>query len=196
MLPAFFLFHAWTLHGDRGNLSEFVVKRGIDRAGGLGYVLPLVLPRERKGRVFVMIKSFTAKQEEVTRKWHVVDATDKPAGRLSVGIVNVLRGKDKPTFTPHVDTGDFVVVINAGKVKLTGDKEDKKIYKHYTGYPSGLKKTTARKMREKHPNHIILHAVKGMLPKNRLSRQVFKRLKVYAGPEHPHAAQNPRPLEI
>ena len=143
-----------------------------------------------------MSKSFVAKEAEITRQWHLVDATDKPAGRLAVKIANILRGKDKPTFTPHVDTGDFIIVINAEKVKLTGSKDDKKIYKHYTGYPSGLREYTAKAVRKKNPTRIIVQAVEGMLPKNRLSRQLIKRLKVYAGTEHPHVAQNPQPLEL
>jgi len=142
------------------------------------------------------MKTFVAKKEEVSRNWYVVDATDKPAGRLAVAIANVLRGKTKPTYTPNVDTGDFVVVVNADKVKLTGNKEDKKIYQDYSGYTSGLKEVTARTIREKNPTRIISQAVRGMLPKNRLSRMTFKRLKVYASAEHPHEAQNPQTLEV
>ncbi|NCC51088.1 MAG: 50S ribosomal protein L13 [Spartobacteria bacterium] len=142
------------------------------------------------------MKTFVAKKEEVTRNWYVVDATDKPTGRLAVAISNVLRGKTKPTYTPNVDTGDFVVVINADKVKLTGNKEDKKIYQDFSGYPDGLKEMTARTVRAKDPTRIITQAVRGMLPKNRLSRCTFKRLKVYAGADHPHDAQNPQALEL
>ena len=142
------------------------------------------------------MKTFVAKKEEVSRNWYVVDATDKPAGRLAVAIADVLRGKTKPTYTPNVDTGDFVVVLNADKVKLTGNKEDKKIYQDYSGYTSGLKEMTARRIREKNPTRIISQAVRGMLPKNRLSRCVFKRLKVYASAEHPHEAQNPQTMEL
>lgn len=126
----------------------------------------------------------------------MVDATDKPAGRLAVSIANILRGKNKPTFTPHLDTGDFVVVINAEKVKLSGTKNAKKIYKHYTGYPGGLKEYKADFVRETNPTRIISQAVRGMLPHNRLGRQVFTKLKVYAGAEHPHAAQQPVALEL
>lgn len=143
-----------------------------------------------------MIKSFVAKEQEVERKWYVVDATDKPAGRLAVDIVEVLRGKNKPTYTPHVDTGDFVVVVNAEKVKLSGTKETKKIYKDYTGFPSGLKERPASMIRKQDPKRIIEQAVKGMMPKNKLARQTIKRLKVYVGPGHPHEAQNPEPLEL
>lgn len=143
-----------------------------------------------------MTKSYVARAEDVQRKWYVVDASGHPVGRLAVRIADTLRGKNKPTFTPHVDTGDFVVVINADKVKLTGGKEEKKEYKWYTGYPSGLKSMTAAEMRAKHPERIIMHAVEGMMPKNRLSRGTIKRLKVYAGSDHPHEAQQPEPLEV
>lgn len=146
-----------------------------------------------KGNV---MKSFAAKKEEIERKWYLVDATNQPAGRLAVKIAEVLRGKGKPTFTPNVDMGDFVVVVNADKVKLTGTKEEKKIYKHYTGYPSGLKEFPAKTIRAKNPTRIVMQAVRGMLPKNRLSRGLFRRLKVYAGSEHPHTSQNPQPIEL
>jgi len=126
----------------------------------------------------------------------VVDATDKPAGRLAVLIADTLRGRNRPTYTPHVDTGAFVVVVNAEKIKLTGNKEEKKIYQDYTGFNSGLKETTAKEMRARNPERIIEQAVKGMLPTNRQSRQTLKRLKVYAGASHPHAAQQTQPLEL
>ncbi len=142
------------------------------------------------------MKTTLPKVAEIKRNWYVVDATDKPAGRLAVGIANVLRGKTKPTFTPHLDVGDFVIVINADKVKLTGGKNEKKIYKHYTGYPSGLKQYTAGHIRAKNPTRIVSQAVRGMLPHNRLGRQIFHKLKVYAGNEHPHAAQQPTVLEL
>jgi large subunit ribosomal protein L13 len=142
------------------------------------------------------MKSFIAKKEEVTREWFVVDAADKPTGRLAVFIADILRGRDKPTYTPHVDTGAFVVVINAEKVKLTGKKEENKIYQDYSGYPSGLKERTAATIRTKHPERIITQAVEGMLPKNRLSRQTMTRLKVFVGPDHPHAAQQVKTLEF
>jgi large subunit ribosomal protein L13 len=130
------------------------------------------------------------------RAWLLVDADEKPLGRLSTRIADVLRGKNKPTFAPHVDTGDFVVVVNAEKVKLTGRKNDQKTYKRYSGYRGGLKETKASVMRETHPERMIELAVKGMLPKNNLSRTVIKRLKVYAGDKHPHAAQNPQSVEL
>jgi large subunit ribosomal protein L13 len=130
------------------------------------------------------------------RAWMLVDAENKPVGRLAVKIAGILRGKTKPTFAPHVDTGDFVVVVNADKVKLTGRKEREKIYQRYTGFRSGLKRVNAAALRQKHPDQIIKLAVKGMLPKNHLSRQLFRRLKVYAGSDHPHAAQNPVKVDL
>ena len=130
------------------------------------------------------------------RAWFLVDAKDKPLGRLAVKTANILRGKNKATFTPHMDTGDFVVVINADKVKLTGRKEQQKTYKRYSGFRGGLKETKASVVRERHPERLIELAVKGMLPKNNLSRKLFTRLKVYAGEQHPHTAQNPRKVEL
>jgi len=140
------------------------------------------------------MKTTIMKPADVKREWHLVDATDKPVGRLAVKIAKLLRGKDKPIFTPHVDMGDFVVVLNAAKVKLTGAKESQKLYKSYSLYPGGLKTKTAAMVRATNPGFLIEHAVRDMLPKNRLSRTLFKRLHVYAGAEHPHAAQQPRPL--
>ena len=135
--------------------------------------------------------TYSAKPGEITKKWHVVDATDFELGRLATRIAEVLRGKHKPQFTPHVDTGDFVIVVNASQVKLTGKKLDQEFYNHYSGFPGGLKQTSARLVRQNDPERMIREAVKGMLPKNRLSRQVIKKLKVYGGGEHPHKAQNP-----
>ena len=140
------------------------------------------------------MKTFVANENDVQRDWFVVDAAGKSTGRLAVAIADVLRGRDKPTYTPHVDTGAFVVVVNAEKIKLSGNKEDNKIYQDYSGYPSGLKQRTAATIREKNPKRIITQAVTGMLPKNRLSRKTMTRLKVYVGPDHPHAAQNVKPL--
>ena len=142
------------------------------------------------------MKSTVAKNPGKDREWLVVDADGKPLGRLAAKIADVLRGKNKPTFTPQVDTGDFVVVINAEKVKLTGRKEEQKLYKRYSGWRGGLKETTAAAVRERHPDRMVLQAVKGMLPKNHLSRQVFRRLKVYAGSDHPHTAQQPKTVEL
>jgi len=142
------------------------------------------------------MKTFVPKEADIKRDWFVVDADGKTTGRLAVVIANVLRGRNKPTYTPHVDTGAFVVVVNADKIKLTGNKEEKKIYQDYSGYSSGLTETKAKDIRVKHPERIITQAVKGMLPTNRLSRQTLTRLKVYAGPEHPHAAQQVQELEF
>jgi len=142
------------------------------------------------------MKTFLPKVNDLGREWYVVDATDIPAGRLATEIASILRGKNKPTFTPHLDTGDFIIVINAEKVRLTGNKEETKIYKHYTGYPSGLREFPAKMIRERNPNRIVTQAVRGMLPHNRLGRKQFKKLYVYTGPEHPHAAQQPSVLEL
>ena len=142
------------------------------------------------------MKTFSAKPAEVQRDWLLVDATDKSLGRLASEIAVRLRGKHKPIYTPHVDTGDYVVVINAEKVKATGNKELDKTYYRHTGYPGGLKETKLGKLRGEHPERIIEFAVKGMLPKNPLGRQMYRKLKVYAGDEHPHAAQQPTPVEL
>jgi len=142
------------------------------------------------------MKSYVAKPLEIERKWYVVDATDKTLGRLSTQIATILRGKHKPIYTPHVDTGDFVIVINAEKVKVTGNKENAKMYRWHTGYIGNLKERTYKEMMEKKPEEIIRLAVKGMLPKNSLGNQMFKKLKVYAGPEHKNAAQKPEALEL
>jgi large subunit ribosomal protein L13 len=135
-----------------------------------------------------------AKPDNITHDWYVIDASDAIVGRLATRLTTVLRGKHKPTFTPHLDTGDFVIVINADKVRFTGNKLDQKFYHHYTGYPGGLRSKSAREMLAQHPERVIQEAVRRMLPKNRLSRTVFSKLKVYAGPEHPHAAQQPKPF--
>ena len=137
------------------------------------------------------MKSYIAKPAEVERKWYVIDAEDKTLGKIASEVASILRGKKKPIYTPHVDTGDYVIVINAETVRVTGKKEEQKIYKSHSGYPGGLKETTLRELRAKKPEEIIRHAVKGMMPKGKLGRQMFKKLKVYAGPEHPHTAQNP-----
>lgn len=136
------------------------------------------------------------KPHEVERKWYLVDATDKTLGRLSSKIASVLRGKHKPIFTPHVDCGDYVVVINAEKVKVTGKKLEDKEYKRHSGYPGGLKTVTLEKMLEEKPENVMVHAVKGMLPKGKLGRQMLKKLRVYKGAEHGHSAQKPEKLEI
>lgn len=137
-----------------------------------------------------------AKKGEVERKWYVVDASGKVLGRMASQIATYLRGKHKPQFTPNVDTGDFIVVINAEKVRLTGKKLDQKVYYRHTGYPGGLKAETARIRLKRKPEKMIMDAVKGMLPKNRLGRKMLKKLKVYRGSEHPHQAQKPEILNI
>ena len=142
------------------------------------------------------MKTFMAKKEEIEKKWYIVDASDKIVGRLATKIATILRGKHKPSFTPHVDTGDFVIVVNAEKVKFTGNKLDQKKYYKHTGYMGGIKETTAKDMIQKKPEEIIRHAVKGMLPKNRLGRKLLKKLKIYRGEEHPHQAQQPEKLEF
>ncbi len=143
-----------------------------------------------------MMKTFSAKPQTVRRDWFVVDAADKVLGRLATEIARRLRGKHKAEYTPHVDTGDYIVVINAEKVRLTGKKETDKIYHHHTGFPGGIVSVSAKDMRAKHPERILQQAVKGMLPKNPLGRAMFKKLKVYAGPEHQHTAQQPKSLEL
>lgn len=137
------------------------------------------------------MKSYIAKPADIDHKWYVIDAEDKTLGKIAAEIAMILRGKKKPIYTPHVDCGDYVVVVNAEKVAVTGKKKKQKIYKSHSGYPGGLKETTLAELRAKKPEEIIRHAVKGMMPKGKLGRQMFKKLKVYAGPEHPHAAQNP-----
>ena len=140
--------------------------------------------------------TYSAKRSDNPNKWYVVDASDAILGRISSAIAHRLRGKHNPLFTPHADTGDWIIVINADKVKLTGKKLDNKCYYRYSGYIGGLKTTTAKVLLEKKPEELIKHAVKGMLPKNRLGRQLIKKLKIYAGDNHPHVAQQPEMLKI
>jgi large subunit ribosomal protein L13 len=142
------------------------------------------------------MKTFVAKEQEVDRKWYLVDAEDKILGRLATQIATRLRGKHKPIFTPHADTGDFIVVVNAEKVALSGKKWDKKIYYRHSGYIGGLKEISARKLLEKKPEDVLRFAVRGMLPKNSLGRRQLKKLKIYVGPENPHEAQQLEALEI
>ena len=142
------------------------------------------------------MKSFMASPSTVVRKWYVVDAEGKTLGRLASEVANVLRGKNKPTYTPHIDTGDYVIVVNAEKIQVTGKKLDQKIYYHHSEYVGGMKEATLREMMQKKPEFVITHAVKGMLPKGSLGRQMLKKLHVYAGPEHNHAAQKPETLDI
>jgi large subunit ribosomal protein L13 len=142
------------------------------------------------------MKTFVAKEKEVSKKWYLIDAKDRVLGRVATQIAMRLRGKHKPIYTPHADTGDFVVVVNADKVMLTGKKWDNKIYYRHSGYIGGLKQISAKKLREKRPEDILHFAVRGMLPKNSLGRRQLKKLKVYVGAEHPHQAQQPEKLEI
>ena len=142
------------------------------------------------------MKTVSAKKETVRRDWYVVDATDKVLGRIATEIANRLRGKHKPEYTPHIDTGDYIVVVNADKVRVTGKKVTDKIYFRHTGYPGGIKETSFGKLMETHPERAIEIAVKGMMPRNKLSRAMLGKLKIYAGGEHPHTAQQPKPLEL
>lgn len=143
-----------------------------------------------------MKNTYMQKKEEVSRKWYVIDATDVVLGRLASKTAHILRGKHKPTYTPHIDCGDYVIIVNASKVALTGDKLDKKIYYNHSGYTGGLRERTARVMKESYPVEMVERSVKGMLPKGRLGRQMYKKLFVYAGEEHPHAAQQPVELKM
>jgi large subunit ribosomal protein L13 len=142
------------------------------------------------------VPTYSPKPGEITRAWHVIDATDVVLGRLATHAATLLRGKHKPTYAPHMDTGDFVVIVNAEKIAVSGTKRDDKFVYRHSGYPGGLKQRTVGEMIEKHPDRLVEKAVKGMLPKNRLGRAMAKKLKVYAGPDHPHAAQKPAAFEI
>ena len=142
------------------------------------------------------MKTWNAKPNELEKRWYVVDADGKTLGRLSTLIADTIRGKTKPTYTPHVDTGDFVIVVNAEKIAVTGKKLDKKMYYRHSGYPGGLKERTLRQQLDKRPTDVIRLAVKGMLPKNKLASAQLTKLKIYAGPDHPHEAQAPMPLEV
>jgi large subunit ribosomal protein L13 len=142
------------------------------------------------------MSTFTAKPAEVQRDWFVIDATDKVLGRLATEVARRLRGKHKPIYTPHVDTGDYIIIINAEKIRVTGNKTTDKMYHHHTGYIGGLKSISFEKQIEKAPERVIRSAVKGMMPKGPLGRDMFRKLKIYAGPEHQHTAQQPQPLEV
>ena len=140
--------------------------------------------------------TYSPKPGEITRAWHVIDATDVVLGRLATHAATLLRGKHKPTYAPHMDTGDFVVIVNAEKIAVSGKKRDDKFVYRHSGFPGGLKQRSVGEMIETHPDRLVEKAIKGMLPKNRLGRAMAKKLKVYAGPSHPHAAQQPQPFEI
>ena len=142
------------------------------------------------------MKTYSAKPGEIARNWYLVDADGQTLGRLATQIADTLRGKGKPQYTPHVDTGDFVIVVNAEKIHVTGQKLDQKLVYRHSGYPGGLKSRTLREQLERRPTEVLRKAVKGMLPRNRLARQQINKLKIYAGPEHPHEAQAPTPLEV
>lgn len=142
------------------------------------------------------MKTSSAKPHEIERKWFVIDAQGQTLGRLATRVATVLRGKHKPIYTPHIDCGDYVIVVNAEKINVTGQKLDQKIYYRHSGYPGGLKQVTLRRQLQTHPERVIEAAVRGMLPKNRLGRKMFKKLKVYDGPDHPHQAQQPEPLDL
>ena len=141
------------------------------------------------------MKTYSAKPREISQHWYLVDAESRTLGRLATQIADLLRGKGKPQFTPHIDTGDFVVVVNAEKVRVTGKKLEQKVYYRHSGYPGGLRERTLAEQLERRPEEVLRRAVKGMLPKNRLAAAQITKLKIYAGPEHPHAAQNPTPIE-
>lgn len=142
------------------------------------------------------MKTFVVKQSDIQREWFVVDATGKTLGRLASKIARILKGKHKPVYSPHLDTGDFVIVVNADKVQVTGRKMDQKMYYRHSGYVGGLKEVTLREQLQRHPTYAVKLAVRGMMPHNRLGRKMLKKLKVYAGPEHPHQAQQPKGLEL
>jgi large subunit ribosomal protein L13 len=142
------------------------------------------------------VRTFTAKNEEIERDWYVVDAEGQTLGRLASRIAPIIRGKHKPIYTPHLDCGDFVIIINAEKVRVTGRKLDQKLYYRHSGYPGGLKSISLRDQLDKHPERVLQAAIRGMLPKTKLGRQMIKKLKVYAGDSHPHQAQQPKPLEL
>jgi len=142
------------------------------------------------------VKTYVTKPDEVQREWFVVDASGKTLGRLATEVARILRGKHKPTYSPMIDVGDYVIVVNAEKVRVTGRKLTQKFYYRHSGYPGGFKQVSLRDMLARHPTRVIEYAVRGMLPKNALGRRMFKKLKVYAGPDHPHQAQNPKPLEL
>jgi large subunit ribosomal protein L13 len=142
------------------------------------------------------MKTAFVRKEDVERQWYVIDAQGQVLGRLAAEVARRLRGKHKPSYTPHIDTGDYVVVVNADKIRLTSNKLEQKMYYHHTGYPGGIKTMNAKTLLQRKPERVLEHAVKGMLPKNRLGRQMYKKLKVYAGPDHPHDAQQPIPLAL
>src|SRR5438552_9711336 len=171
-------------------------RSAADAAPGRWLSFATILRRCAPRATFLSMKTYNAKPGEVARDWYVVDAEGKILGRLATQIADTLRGKRKPQYTPHVDTGDFVVVVNAEKIHVTGAKLDQKRYYRHSGYPGGLRSRTLREQLERRPTEVLRVAVKGMLPKNRLAAKQLTKLKIYAGPEHPHEAQAPKPLDL
>jgi large subunit ribosomal protein L13 len=161
-----------------------------------GFVPPLAVVARPRAAFFLSMKTYVATPAERERNWFVVDATGKTLGRLATQLADTLRGKRKPEYTPHCDVGDFVIVVNAEKISVTGNKREQKRYYRHSGYPGGLRTRTLAEMLERKPEDVIRLAVKGMLPRNRLARQQMRKLKIYAGPDHPHTAQKPEPLEV
>ncbi|MCF7798250.1 MAG: 50S ribosomal protein L13 [Lentisphaeria bacterium] len=172
----------------------------FDKLWLAGYFTPLFSNHSSKPLIDtereLSLKTYNVRASEIQKDWWVVNAADQTLGRLATEIARILRGKHKPTFTPHLDTGDFVVVINADKIVVTGNKEIQKIYRRHSGYPGGMKESRLAEVREKHPDRIIQNAVKGMLPHTSLGRAQMKKLKIYAGPSHPHEAQQPKELKL
>jgi len=177
--------------GGKVNAPFDVLRRAV-RPGWSCYYPPSADARS----AVLLMKTYTAKPGEIEREWFLVDAEGQTLGRLATRIADKLRGKGKPQYTPHVDTGDFVVVVNAEKIAVTGSKLDTKIYYRHSGYPGGLRQRTLREQLERRPTEVLRVAVKGMLPKNKLAAAQLRKLKIYAGPEHPHAAQTPKDLEL
>jgi large subunit ribosomal protein L13 len=171
------------------------VERGADRTPR-AISLSWAAAARRRAEPFLAMKTYVATPADRERNWLLVDATGQTLGRLATQIADTLRGKRKPTYTPHVDTGDFVVVVNAEKISVSGNKRQEKRYYRHSGYPGGLRSRTLEEMLARRPEEVIRLAVKGMLPRNRLARKQLTKLKVYAGPDHPHAAQQPQPMEI
>jgi large subunit ribosomal protein L13 len=176
--------------------SPYEWVRGQPSAGGGPAVTSQRADENSDERRSTTVRTYSPKPSDVTREWHVIDATDVVLGRLAVAAANLLRGKHKPTFTPNVDGGDFVIVINADKVAISGDKLQKKFAYRHSGYPGGLRARSLGSEMEKHPDRVVEKAILGMIPHTKLGRQIQKKLKVYTGPEHPHTAQKPVPYEI
>jgi large subunit ribosomal protein L13 len=168
----------------------------INRLYGRGIFYPSLRSGQILKKVINLVRTYIAKEKDIEKSWYIVDAKDKILGRLATRVASILRGKDKVIFSPHQDTGDEVIVINAKFIKTTGKKMTEKVYKSYSAYPGGLNLTTLETMLKKKPEYVIRHAVKGMLPKNKLGEKLIKKLKVYAGAEHPHAAQKPKVLTM